>query len=49
MELEVMYPRNYRYIPPHKRQRTKNHEGGQIEEVLILIHYIVEEYDKVFT
>ena len=44
-----MYPRKDRYIPTHKRQRTKNHEGGQIEEVLILIRDILEEYDRVFT
>lgn len=35
------------YIPPHKHQRMKKQEGGQIEKVLFLILYKIKEHDRV--
>lgn len=47
MELEVMYKTKDRYIPPHKRRKPNEYEGGQIKGVLLLIHHKVEEHDRV--
>jgi len=32
---------------PHERKKPKDHEGGQVEEILSLILHKVEEHDKV--
>uniref|UniRef100_M1DUI9 Integrase core domain containing protein n=1 Tax=Solanum tuberosum TaxID=4113 RepID=M1DUI9_SOLTU len=46
-DLEVLSKKKDRYIPPHERRKLKEQEGGQIEEVLLLILHRVEEHDIV--
>uniref|UniRef100_M1DLP5 Uncharacterized protein n=1 Tax=Solanum tuberosum TaxID=4113 RepID=M1DLP5_SOLTU len=47
MELEVPDKKKDLYIPPHERIKPKEYEGGQVEEILSLIFYRVEEHNIV--
>jgi len=41
-DLEVLSKGKDKYIPPHKRRKTKKKEGEKIEEVLLLILHKVD-------
>uniref|UniRef100_M1DTI1 Uncharacterized protein n=1 Tax=Solanum tuberosum TaxID=4113 RepID=M1DTI1_SOLTU len=47
MELEVPYKNKDRYIPPHEGRKSKEYEGGQVQEILLLILHKVEEHNRV--
>ena len=47
MEMEGMYKKKYKYISPHRRKKNKEHDGGNIENVLSLIFDEVKKYDTV--
>uniref|UniRef100_M1DC13 Integrase core domain containing protein n=1 Tax=Solanum tuberosum TaxID=4113 RepID=M1DC13_SOLTU len=46
MEFEALYKKKDRYIPPYVRKKSKDYEGGQIEEILSLILHKVKEHDR---
>uniref|UniRef100_M1DHL6 Uncharacterized protein n=1 Tax=Solanum tuberosum TaxID=4113 RepID=M1DHL6_SOLTU len=45
-DLEVLSKGKYKYIPPHKHQKTKEKQGYKIEEVLLLILHKVDKHDR---
>ncbi|XP_049397322.1 uncharacterized protein LOC125861479 [Solanum stenotomum] len=47
IELEAPEKKKDRFIPPHECINPKVYEGGQIEEIVLLILHKVEKHDKV--
>ena len=47
IELEVPCKKNYRYITRHEHKKSKDYEGGKVNEIMSLILHEVKRKDRV--
>ena len=47
LEVEILCIKNYRYIPPHERRKSKYNYNRCVDDTLLIIHQKVNEQDEV--
>ena len=47
LEVEILCTKNYRYIPPHERRKSKYNYNRCVDDTLLIIHQKVNEQDEV--